>query len=125
MNWLAIFLAALSAFLVGGIWYSALFAKSWQRLAGVSDDQMKTGMAKIFIGSFVLSLIMSVNLGFFIGKESAIFGLGAGLAVGLGWVATSFGMNYLFERKPVGLFLINAGYNIVSYALMGFILGAF
>ena len=100
LNYLAIVIAATSSFIIGGLWYSVLFAKKWQKLSGVTNDQLKQGTAKIFIGSFVLSLIMSLNLAAFIGDGGVSFGLFAGLAVGLGWVATAFGINYLFERKP-------------------------
>ena len=81
-------------------------------------------MPKVFIGSFLLSLVMAVNLAYFIGDEGLSFGLFAGLAVGLGWIAAAFGINYLFERRPLSLFIINAGYNIVAAALMGTIIGA-
>lgn len=57
--------------------------------------------------------------------DRGAFGLFAGLAVGLGWIATAFDINYLFERKSMTLFVINAGYNIVAAAVMGVIIGAF
>ena len=31
INWLAVFAAALSSFVLGGVWYAALFAKAHQR----------------------------------------------------------------------------------------------
>lgn len=123
LNYLAILIAATSSFIIGGLWYSVLFAKRWQKLSGVTNDQLKRGMIKIFIGSFVLSLIMSLNLAAFIGDGGLAFGTFAGLAVGFGWVATAFGINYLFERKPLQLFLINASYSVVAFTLMGLIIG--
>jgi hypothetical protein len=39
-------------------------------------------------------------------------------------VATAFGVVYLFERRPIALFFINGGYNVVAYTVMGAILGA-
>lgn len=124
INWLAVLVAALSAFVLGGLWYSLLFAKPWQRLAGVSDEQLKGGVIRIFAVSFVLALVMAVVLAAFIGRGGFTFGLFAGLAVGLGWVATSFGMVALFERRPFGHWAINAGYAIVTYTVMGAIIGA-
>jgi hypothetical protein len=49
----------------------------------------------------------------------------AGLAIGIGWVATSFGVNYLFAGRRFALFAVDAGYNIVLFALMGLIIGLF
>lgn len=123
LNYLAILIAATSSFIIGGLWYSVLFAKRWQKLSGVTNDQLKHGIVKILTGSFVLSLIMSLNLAAFIGDGGLAFGTFAGLAVGFGWVATSFGINYLFERKPLQLYLINASYNVVAFTLMGLIIG--
>lgn len=123
LNYLAILIAATSSFIIGGLWYSVLFTKRWQKLSGVINDQLKHGIVKILTGSFVLSLIMSLNLAAFIGDGGLAFGTFAGLAVGFGWVATSFGINYLFERKPLQLYLINASYNVVAFTLMGLIIG--
>lgn len=124
LNYLAVLIAALSSFIIGGMWYSLFFAKKWQKLSGVTNEQLKRGTVKIFIGSFMLSVIMSLNLAAFIGDGGVMFGVLAGLAVGLGWVATAFGINYLFERKPFQLFLINASYSVVAFTVMGLIIGA-
>jgi drug/metabolite transporter (DMT)-like permease len=49
-------------------------------------------------------------------------GLGAGFSAGLCWVSASFGVNYLFERKSMKLFLINAGYHTLQFTVIGLIL---
>ena len=115
INFLAVFCASLLGLILGYLWYSVLFAKQWQKLSGVTDKQMGSGMAKRAIGSYLLTLVMSLNLAAFIGtEETPLFGLFAGLAVGLGWIAMSFGSNYLFEHRPLKLFLINAGYSVFN-----------
>ena len=50
VNWIAIVVAAVASFLLGGLWYSpVLFGKAWQRETGLTDEQLKKGnMAKIF-----------------------------------------------------------------------------
>lgn len=126
INWLAVGAAALSSFLLGGVWYSALFAKPWQTAAGLSDAQIKAGnMPLIFGGSFVLALIASASFAVFLGPEvDAVTGAMYGLTAGLCWVTASFGINYLFERKNLTLFLINGGYHTLQFTLIGLILGA-
>ena len=127
-NYLAILAATISTFLLGGLWYSpALFSRAWMREMGLTPESCKNsgGMARIFGTSFVLELIMAINLAAFIGpKASLSFGLFAGAAAGFGWVAPAFGVTYLFERKSFRLFLINAGYHGVALTLTGGILGA-
>ncbi len=126
VNWLAVVAAAFSSFLLGGVWYAALFAKAHQAAAGLSDEQAKGGnKALIFGGSFVLALIASTTFAFFLGdKATATTGTLYGLCAGLTWVTASFGINYLFERKSLKLFLINGGYHTLQFTLIGLILGA-
>ena len=126
INWLAVLAAAVSSFVLGGAWYSALFAKPWQRAAELSDEQLKnSNMALIFGGSFALALIASASFAVFLGPEvDAMTGALYGLTAGLCWVTASFGINYLFERKSLMLFLINGGYHTLQFTLIGLILGA-
>jgi hypothetical protein len=125
INYLAVLVAALSAFVIGGLWYSVLFAKAWMVENGFTDESLKnSNMAMIFGGSFVLSFIISFILVLFLGPErDAVFGATAGFMAGFFWVATAMGITYLFERKSLKLFFINAGYHIITFTVMGFILG--
>jgi len=126
VNALAVLAATVGSFVLGGLWYSPmLFGKPWQAAAGLSDERLKAGNpAIIFGGSFVLALIASATFALFLGKEPGFnFGIGAGFCAGLCWVATSFGINALFEHRPLGLTLINAGYHTLQFTLIGAILG--
>ncbi len=128
INWLAVLLAGLSAFVLGGLWYTTWFTKPWQKLIGMKGETTSANtpnLGKLLVGSLVLELIMATNLAAFIGPDASwAFGLGAGVAAGFGWVALAFGVNYMFEGKPFKLWLINAGYNTVTFAVMGLIIGA-
>lgn len=126
INWLAVIAAAASSFVLGGIWYAALFAKAHQKAAGLSDGQAKSGNpALIFGGSFLLALVAAASFAVFLGPQvdagtGALYGFTAGLC----WVTASFGINYLFERRSFTLFLINGGYHTLQFTLIGLILGA-
>ena len=126
VNWLAVFAATVAAFVLGGLWYSpVLFGKRWQAAAGLSDEQASAGSPLvIFGGAFVLALIASACFAMFLGPRPELgFATSAGLAAGLCWVATSFGINGLFQRERLSLVLINAGYHTLQFTLMGLILG--
>ena len=126
LNWLAVGAAALSTFLLGGIWYSpVLFGRAWQREAGLSDAQLQQrSLAVVFGTSFLLALIMAFNLAAFLqGPPDVAWGMTAGALAGIGWVAMAMGVTYLFEARSMKLFLINAGYHAVSFIMMGAILG--
>jgi hypothetical protein len=125
VNLWTILLAALSAFALGGVWYSnALFRRPWQQAAGPDDARLqRRNPALIFGGSFVLSLIAAFVFALFLGpRPSLALGLGAGASAGLCWVASSFAINYLFERRHPVLLLINGGYHTLQFTLYGFIL---
>lgn len=126
INILAVVLAALSAFFLGYIWYTLVFAKAWKKEIGMTDAMEKAqdaGFAQRLGTSFVLEIVSAVILSALIGKQASIVtGLVVGLAVGL-IVSLAFGVNYLFEGKTLKHWAINAGYNIVFFGLMGLIIG--
>lgn len=126
LNFLAVIAAAAGAFVIGGVWYSPLlFGRVWQQLVGLTDEQLGRSVGRVFGGAFVLALVMALNLAAFVGPTAtAAFGAMAGLAAGLGWVAAGLGVTYLFERRPLKLFVINAGYHVVTFTWMGLLLGA-
>ncbi len=125
VNYLAVVLAALSAFLLGGLWYSPLlFANKWMALTGQSEERLKSGsMGLIFGGAFLLNLVAAYVFALFLGPSPSLqLGLGAGFSAGLCWVMASLGVNYLFERRPLGLWLINGLYFTIQFTLFGLIL---
>jgi Protein of unknown function (DUF1761) len=126
-NFFAIVAAALVTFAVGGLWYSPiLFARPWRRACGLTEEQTRQApLARVFGLSALAALVMSVNMAAFLGAKATLsFGLFAGAATGIGWVAMSLGVIYLFEQRSLKLWLIDSGYQVVSYTLMGGILGA-
>lgn len=125
VNRLAVIAAAVSAFVLGGVWYGALFGDAWLKAAGLTKEQAMAGnKAVIFGGSFVLSLISAATFALFLGQVDAMTGALYGLTAGLCWVAASYGISYLFEMRPLSLWLINGGYHTLQFTLIGLILGA-
>jgi hypothetical protein len=125
INWLAVLVAALAGFAVGGLWYGPLFGKAWMAASGMTEEKARSGnLAKTYGLTLVLNLIAATSLAMFVGGGNTQFGFFAGLMTGLTFVATALGVTYLFEQRPLSLWLINAGYQIVIFSLMGAILGA-
>lgn len=125
-NFAAVVVAALIGFALGGLWYSPLlFARAWMKEAGLTEQQLSASpMGRVFALAGLASLVMAFNLAAFIGPKASLgFGLFAGAAAGLGWVAMSLGVIYLFERRSLKLWLINSGYQVLTYTLMGGLLG--
>ena len=127
INFLAVLTAAFSAFIVGGVWYSVLFKDVWMRVNNfTNEDAMNRNPAKTFGLSFLLSLIMALNLAAFLGdgKATIAWGMLAGGLAGAGWVAAAIAVIALFEGRSLQYVLINGGYWVVAFVMMGAILGA-
>ena len=123
INWGGVVLGAVAMFAAGAIWYTALFAKAWQAATGLSDEQLKTGasMPLIFGTCLLLELLISLTVGHMFAytapSDRSKMMIAVGLAVGI--MAPAIGICYLYMRKPLKLFLIDAGHFIVGMAALG------
>ena len=124
LNWLAILVAAVSAFMLGGLWYGPLFKTAWCREAGVDPEAAPKHPARVFGTAFVLSLVAAVAFACYLGPAPELrHALHAGLCIGAAFVATSFGINYAFAQRSFKLWLIDGGYHTLQFVLYGLILG--
>ena len=126
LNLWAVLVAAISAFVLGGLWYAPfLFGRSWKRANGFGGEEPPPAGPKVFVISFVLSVVMALNLAMFLNdpKTNMAWGATAGFLAGFGWVAMGIGIVSLFERRPWSYVLVNGGYLTVALVVMGAILG--
>ncbi len=122
LNWPAIAVAALAYFVLGALWYSKiLFAKRWiaDLKIDVNNPDAKKGMGLMFGGSLVLMFVQCLAIAVIANRLDLIgagwmSGLKLGAFTGGCFSATAVGVNYLYEKKPLSLFLINAGYAVVG-----------
>jgi len=123
MNYLAIVTAAVSSFLLGGLWYSPLlFGRIWNAENGSVPKQGHP--AKVFGVAFVFSLIAAAAFAYCVGPAPALqAALLSGLVAGFGIAAASFGINYQFAQRSFTLWLIDGGYHTLQFVLFGLILG--
>jgi hypothetical protein len=123
MNLLAVLVAAVSCFILGGLWYSpALFGRIWNIENG--GEKHRGHPAKVFGISFVFSLVAAAAFAFLLGPAPALeSALEIGALVGAGVVAASYGINYQFAQRTFKLWLIDGGYHTVQFVLFGLVLG--
>ncbi len=130
INYFAVLVAAISTFAIGGLWYSPLmFQRPWMRANRFTDADVAAGaaggQAKVFGLAFVFALVMSFNLAMFLNAPDTTTAWGATAgALSAIWVALGIGTVALFERRPFAYTAINGGYWLVSFVVMGAILGA-
>ena len=128
INYLAVLAAAVSTFVLGGLWYSPLlFGKAWMRANSFTDADLRTfSKARMFGWSFFFALVMALNLAMFLaGRTTNVtWGMAAGGLAGLGWVAMAIAIIGVFENRSWTYILINGGYMTVAFLIMGAIIGA-
>ncbi len=125
LNFWAVLVAALSSFLIGGLWFSPmLLGSAWKRANGFAADPPPAG-PRGFLIAFLLSLVMAFNLAMFLNAPGTTlaFGAAAGFLAGFGWVAMSLGIIAVFEHRPFSYVAINGEYVTVALTVMGAILG--
>ena len=127
VDYWAVLVAAIVPFVVGFLWYAPnMFGKTWQKEANISDKQMNDmdAMPVIMGGSLVVNLFTSFFMGLLMeGTEGFIDGLLFGAVLGLAFSAAALAQTYLYERRSMLLFALNAGNMVVSLAAMGVVHG--
>jgi hypothetical protein len=134
VNWLAVLVAAIVIFLLGGLWYSpVLFAKKWIALQNKTEEQMKAeaagaNMPLMYASAFITGLIIAWAMAMVFAHiandapMNAAHGALFGALLWLGFAATTSYATALFSGKPRQLWLIDSAYNLVSFVLAGIIL---
>lgn len=129
VNYTMILAAAIAHVVIGFGWYHPkMFGTVWMRLAGVAPEALEAGKKKMpfmvltgFIAAFIAAYVMT-----FIGIAWSVYdwmrGAEMGFWVWLGFVVPVLLGPILWEGKKFTLFLINAGYWLISLTAMGVIL---
>lgn len=127
VNFLAVLVAAISAFIIGGLWYSkVMFAGVWMKANGFVEETLNKGNPAVIFGvAFIFTLIIAFNLAVFLNEPSTTptWGLIAGFLAAV-WAGAGLGIIALFERRPPAYFFVNIGYLVVAFSLMGLIIGS-
>ncbi len=131
INVWAVLVSALAFWGLGSLWYSpVLFSKRWQKEVGMTPEKIKqVNMALTFGLSFIIQLLMVWALNFVINAHkpeqvSLQFGLIMGVFTGFFFSMLTMGINYLYQRRSIVLWLIDGSYIVVGLAIAGMILAA-
>lgn len=126
MNWLAILASAVATFMIGWVWYGVLFKKPWMESTGMTEEKaQESNMALVMGVTFIFAAMAAMFLYGFVWHEgepeSHNFGHGAahGAILAAFVVLPTVGTHALYEQKSLKYILINVGYWLVSFAVMG------
>lgn len=134
VNYIAVLLAALSAMVVGSVWYTpAVFGKAWMRLANIKPNQKINGiqMTRLYGVAFVIALVTAYVLAHVAYLSNQFFGstfmqdaLTTGFWLWLGFTAARLLMHDMFEGRPGKLTFLNVAHEFVTVMVMALIIGA-
>jgi hypothetical protein len=128
VNWLAVIVAAVVAWLFGAAWYMAL-SKPWLKAARLDPSVMKKSPLPFvisFIAELVMASIMALVVGVMTGGEpTLVAGLVFGFVLWLGFVITTLSVNHRYQGFGWGLTAINGGHWLGVLLIMGAVIGWF
>jgi uncharacterized protein DUF1761 len=130
MNYLAIVIAAVAAWLFGAGWYMAL-GKPWMAALGTTPDKMAEakkgpGAWLPFVYAFVAELLMAWILAGLLGHIATLTIRGGLISAAFCWtgfVITTMVVNNGFAGRDARLLLIDGGHWLIVLLLMGAIIG--
>jgi hypothetical protein len=119
INYLAILVASIIAFVIGAVWYSpVLFFKPWASASGKTAEELKKGASPMTYVITFISWFVAVYVLARIFWHTGVNNLGSGLRITLlcwlGFGAAANLIHILFEGKKYQIWLINWGYILVG-----------
>jgi Protein of unknown function (DUF1761) len=129
IKYLAVLVAAIIHWVLGGVWYGVLFKNKFIELIGWTPAQLQQ-MAEQSSGkelgiAFIMSLVLCYILAHFVQytkSTTAMGGAQTAFWLWLGFIVTTNIAGVLFEQRSFGLYLINIGYQFVACVIAGVIL---
>jgi hypothetical protein len=126
INWLAVMTAAFATFMLGGIWYTALFGKLWQRLHSYSDDQLaqmrRNRPPPVFFGVMILGyMVMALTTAMIVtglDARSWMTGAAIGLVLWAGVLAVQ-ATGHVASNKPWSALWLDAAYQLIYLTMTG------
>lgn len=130
INYVGVFVAVASTFAVGMFWYAeTVFGKTWMKLEGLKkkDVEKKENMMQAMLHSTVASFFSAVVLAALMlatGTDGAVDGAIFGAVLGFGVAMSAMVTHHAFSLKPMMLTRINGLHDVVSFTVMGLLIGA-
>jgi len=126
VNYLAVLAAAVASYIIGAIWYGAIFSKVWVRLTGITDMKpAPVNMVLVLISSFVMAFVLDHTIAeadYFHKVSGVESGLVCTFFTWLGFVVPVMLCTKLYEKKPWALWFMDIGFWLLSMFAMGAIL---
>jgi hypothetical protein len=129
VNWLAVIVCAVASMVIGFIWYGPLFSEPWEKITGwtkekiaaLQKNKMPMNYLMAYLLAFVIALVLAVAL-LATNSQGVGEGIVTAIVLWVGFTGATIGVNMVFERRPLTLFGIEAGYHLVTLVVYAIIL---
>lgn len=131
-NYWAVLVATAATFVLDAAWYT-VFLHTWLNGTGRTLDSIaqagkQAGMGEWvqYVTALVCTALMAIAISCvtqMTGPQTAMRGIKVSALLWLGFVATTWATEYVFEVRPLSLFFVNAGFWLLGMMLMGAIVG--
>lgn len=132
INVWAVLTAGFATFMLGGLWYTVLFGKLWQRLQGYTDEKLKAMHTRrpppVFFGtllaSYMLVALVVAWLCPAVGATTAAGGALFGLLLWIGPHAAIAMTNHIASDKPMAAYGLDGLFSLIYLPMIGAIVAA-
>jgi len=129
INHLAAIASAIVFFMWGYIWFGLLFKNQAMALmsqAGMTTGQMNPNNPVPYVVGFFMALVLGYGTAIALAdsdQPGAAHGISFGLFMGVVFYASTTLTSTLFSGRPLGLWLLNVGWALIGFMLVGAIVG--
>jgi hypothetical protein len=127
MSYKADISAAVVAMAITVIWYHPqVFGKAWSHLTGIKNNvKTRKALRKAMVWNFIMYVFLAANMAAFCKHfewNTIDRGFLLGYDLGL-MICVAMGIQALYERRPLKLYLITAGCILLVMSAMGMVIG--
>ncbi len=123
-NWIGVVVATVIGMVVGFVWYAPrVMGNRWMAYIGTTEADLKARGGRVvalisnLIGSALTAYAIAILL-----QMIGISGIGGGIVLGLivwiGFVFSTSWVGNVFEKRPIGLTVLNNLYHGITFVLM-------
>ena len=129
INHAAVWVGVVVMFALGFLWYDTLFGELWMEdvkldIATIEANPPGLGIWGSNIVATIVTMYMLAWLFVKLNITSGIKGAWTGFLISFVFIFLTVMVDNMFAQNPYGLAWITGGFNVVGFAITGFIFGA-
>jgi hypothetical protein len=121
----AAIVAGIVYWLWGAAWYT-VFGSQWLALTHLTQAERNPAAPGPYVTSVLMAFVLSYGTAVALchdEQRTALHGIQFGVFVGFLFLASTMLTAYVYEGRPLGLWVLNSSYEIVGLAIVGAIIG--